>query len=176
MPKSMRPTRRVILLALFVAIASVLHVIESLIPVPIPVPGIKLGLANIVSLAVIVMFDWQSAIYVVLVRICIASLFGGTFLGVTFLLSLGGAFASTVIMAYASFRLQPPFSLIGVSIMGAVTHNIVQLIIAGLIVSSMGLLWYIPYLVLFAVPMGLITGITLYYFLKKFSRINRSLR
>ncbi|MCE5287360.1 MAG: Gx transporter family protein [Pelosinus sp.] len=171
MRNSMRPTRQTILLALFVAIASALHVAESLIPVPIPVPGIKLGLANIVSLAVIVMFNWQSAMLVVLVRIIIAALFGGTFLGVTFALSLSGAVLSTAVMAFVYKWWQPPFSLIGVSIIGAVTHNMVQIIAAALLVSSMDLLWYMPYLVLFAVPMGMITGITLHYFLAKLTRL-----
>lgn len=172
MQNSLRPTRHIILLALFVAIASVLHVMESLLPVPVPVPGIKLGLANIVSLAVIVMFGWQSAILVALVRIIIAALFGGTFLGVTFALSLSGAVLSTLAMALVKSRWYPPFSLVGVSIIGAVTHNMVQIITAALIVSSMDLLWYMPYLVLFAVPMGIITGITLHYFLAKLSRLN----
>jgi heptaprenyl diphosphate synthase len=175
MLNSMRPTRRVILLSLFVALASVLHVVESLMPVPIPVPGIKLGLANIVSLAVIVMFNWRAAIYVVLVRIGIASLLGGTFLGITFALSLSGALVSTGIMAYADNNWRPPFSLVGISIIGAVTHNIVQIIMASLLVSSIGLLWYLPYLILFAVPMGLITGFTLHYFLCKFSLVERYL-
>lgn len=171
MQNLMHSTRHLILLSLFVAIASALHMAEALIPVPVPVPGIKLGLANIVSLAAVVMFGWQSALLVTLIRIVIAALFGGTFLGVTFMLSLSGATISTLAMAAFHKKWCPPFSLIGVSIIGAVTHNIVQIVTAALLVSSMNLLWYLPYLVLFAIPMGLITGITLHYFLAKLSRL-----
>lgn len=175
MQNYMRPARRVIILSLFVAVASVLHVIEALIPVPIPVPGIKLGLANIVSLAVIMIFDYKAALSVVLVRVGIASLLGGTFLGIPFLLSMSGALLSTITMALVNHKWRPPFSVIGVSIIGAVTHNIVQIIVACYVISSIDLLWYLPYLILFAVPMGLITGITLHYFLAKLSSIEQYL-
>jgi heptaprenyl diphosphate synthase len=163
----MHNTRRMVLLALFIAMASVLHVVESWLPLPLPVPGIKLGLANIISLIVIVIFGWRDAIYVVILRVFLASLFGGIFLGPAFIMSLSGAVSSTAIMAYAYHRWHPEFSLSGISIIGAVIHNLVQIAVAALLVSSVTLVWYLPYLILFALPAGLATGMTTIYFLAK---------
>jgi heptaprenyl diphosphate synthase len=163
----MNKTRRMVLLGLFIAIASVLHVVESSMPLPLPVPGIKLGLANIISLIVIATFGWRDAIYVVIVRVFLASLFGGIFLGPAFAMSMSGAIVSTVVMAYAYQYWHSVFSLIGISIIGAVIHNMVQILVAALVVSSVTLLWYLPYLILFALPMGWVTGMTVIYFLAK---------
>ncbi len=163
----MQNTKRMVLLALLVAIASVLHVVESWIPLPLPVPGIKLGLANIVSLAVISMFGWRDAIYVAVLRVFLAALFGGVFLGPAFAMSISGALGSTVAMALVYQYWHPNFSLVGISIIGAVIHNMVQIAVAALLVSSATLLWYLPYLILFALPTGLATGITTIYFIAK---------
>lgn len=162
----MNNTRRMVLLALFIGIASVLHVVESWLPLPMPVPGIKLGLANIVSLIIIVLFDWRDALYVAIIRVFLAALFGGIFLGPAFAMSLSGALASIAVMTVV-YRLQTDFSLIGISIIGAVMHNVVQIIVAAQLVSSITLLWYLPYLILFALPTGLATGMTTIYFVAK---------
>lgn len=163
----MHNTRRMVLLALFIAMASVLHVVESWIPVPLPVPGIKLGLANIISLFVIIIFGWRDAIYVAMLRVFLASLFGGMLLGPTFAMSASGALSSTVIMAYVYYYWHPKFSLLGISIIGAVIHNMVQIMVAASLVESVDLLWYLPYLILFAIPTGLATGLTTVYFVAK---------
>jgi len=164
----MHKTRRMVLLALLIAMASVLHVVESWLPLPLPVPGIKLGLANIISLIVIVKFGWRDAIYVAVLRVLLASLFGGLFLGPAFVMSLSGAIGSIVVMAYVYHHWHCVFSVIGISIIGAVIHNVVQITVAALLVSSVTLLWYLPYLILFALPTGLATGMTTIYFLAKF--------
>lgn len=163
----MNHTRRMVLLALFIAMASVLNVVESWIPLPLPVPGIKLGLANIISLLVIATFGWRDAMYVVIVRVFLASLFGGVFLGPAFAMSMSGAIVSTVVMAYVYVHWQHTFSFIGISIIGAVVHNVAQIMMAALVVSSLTLLWYLPYLILFAVPTGWATGMAVVYFLAK---------
>lgn len=163
----MNKTRRMVLLALFVAIASVLHVVESWMPLPLPVPGIKLGLANIISLIVIATFGWRDAMYVVIVRVFLASLFGGLFLGPSFAMSMSGAVFSTAAMAYAFLHWRFTFSLIGISIIGAAVHNVAQILVAACVVSSVTLLWYLPYLILFALPTGVATGIAVNYFLLK---------
>lgn len=164
--------RRMVLLALFVAIASVLHVVEGWLPLPLPVPGIKLGLANIVSLVVIAIYGWRDAFFVATLRVLIGTLFGGAFLGPAFAMSLSGALISTAAMAFAYRFWQPPFSIAGVSIIGAVVHNLAQIVVAALVVASSSLLWYLPYLVLFAVPTGLATGFTTSFFLAKISKLN----
>lgn len=160
-------TKRIILLALFVAIAAVLHVIESRLPLPVPVPGVKLGLANIVSLFTIIMFGWREAVYVAVARVFVGSLFGGSLFGPAFVMSMGGALASIFIMVFVYNNYSKVFSLVGVSIFGAAIHNIAQVVLAAALVNSLGLLWYLPYLLFFAIPTGLCTGLAANYFLAK---------
>lgn len=167
----MRNTKRMIILALLVAMASVLHIVESWLPLPVPVPGVKLGLANIISLFVIVAYGWRDAVAVAVLRVLIGSLFGGTFFGPAFAMSLSGALFSLLAMAYAKRHWHPFFSLIGISVIGAVVHNLAQMSVAAWIVSSAGLLWYVPYLLLFALPTGVATGITTVYLLAKVPRL-----
>lgn len=159
----MDKTKRLVLLGLLVAMAAALHVLESQLPMPVPVPGAKLGLANIISLLAILMLDWKAAVYIAVARVCIGSLFGGSLLGPAFFMSMGGALASIGIMAYIWKNYRGIFSLAGVSLFGAAVHNIMQLILAALLVHSWGLLWYLPYLLLFAVPTGLFTGLAANY-------------
>ena len=163
-------TRRMVLLSLFVAIASILHIVESWIPLPLPIPGVKLGLANVVSLLAIAFYGWRAAIFVVLLRVMIGSLYGGSLLGPAFAMSMGGALISTAVMAYSYKYYRSLFSVVGISIIGAVFHNGAQIIIAALLVASAGLLWYLPYLILFAVFTGTGTGFVVAYILIKMPR------
>lgn len=160
-------TKRIVFLALLVAVAAALHVVESRLPVPVPVPGVKLGLANIISLLAIVMLGWRDAVYVTVARVLLGSLFGGSLFGPAFVMSMGGALASIFIMSYAANAYNKVFSLVGVSVLGAATHNIAQVVLAAMLVNSLGLLWYLPYLLLFAVPTGVCTGLAANYFLTK---------
>jgi len=159
--------RRMVLLAFFVAIASVLHVVEAWLPLPFPVPGIKLGLANVVSLLVISFYGWRAAVVVAVLRVMIGSLFGGTIFGPAFAMSMGGALVSTMVMGYTYQYHRPTISVVGISIIGAVFHNAAQIVVAALLVVSAGLLWYLPYLILFAVLSGTGTGFTVAYILAK---------
>lgn len=163
----MDKTKRLVLLGLLVAMAAALHVVESQLPMPVPVPGAKLGLANIISLLAILMLGWQDAVYIAVARVCIGSLFGGSLLGPAFFMSMGGALASIFIMVYIWNNYQGIFSLAGVSLFGAAVHNITQVILAAVLVHSLGLLWYLPYLLVFAVPTGLFTGLAANYCLAK---------
>ncbi|MDF2571942.1 MAG: Heptaprenyl diphosphate synthase component [Sporomusa sp.] len=163
----MNRTRRLVLLALLVAMSATLHVVESWLPVPMPVPGAKLGLANIISLLALIIFGWQEALYVAVARVLIGSLFGGALFGPAFIMSMGGALISVLVMTYTYNNYGRLFSLVGVSVSGAVAHNIGQVVLAAILVYSLGLLWYIPYLLLFAVPTGLFTGLAVNYFFAK---------
>jgi len=162
--------RRMVILSLFVAIAAILHIVESWFPLPLPIPGVKLGLANVVSILAIAFYGWREAILVALLRVMIGSLFGGTVLGPSFAMSMGGALISTAVMAYIYQYHRSIFSIVGISIIGAVFHNSAQIMIAALLVVSAGLLWYLPYLILFAVLTGAGTGFTAAYILLKIPR------
>lgn len=160
--------QRITRLAMFVAVASVLHVVESYFPIPLPIPGLKLGLANTVSLIIFVLYNWRVALCIVVLRVCIGSVLGGTILGLPFFMSLSGSVLSALAMAFAYSHWHERFSVMGVSILGAAVHNLTQISVAALLVSSVGIFLYLPYLILFAIPMGLFTGTAAHYFLKKY--------
>lgn len=115
-------------IALLSACALGIHSLESLIPTPIP--WLRLGFANIITTITLVLYGLYPAIMVTLIRVVLGSLLSGTFLGPAFLLSLGGGIASTLSMGVVFLILPRLFSAIGLSIIGAMFHNIAQLIIA----------------------------------------------
>ncbi len=115
-------------IALLAAYAIGLHSFESLLPSP--VPWLKLGLANIITLVTLLLYGMRTAIAVTLIRVILVSLFTGTFLGPAFILSLGGGIASTVTMGFIFSAAPRLFSAIGLSIIGAFFHNIAQLTLA----------------------------------------------
>jgi len=158
--------------AVLVAAATTLHIIESFIPVPIPIPGVKLGLANIVTLLTLVLFDFKTGMQIVILRILIGSLLSGTFLATGFFLSLSGALAATCIMAFL-FYFFSGLSVIGISIAGAATHNLGQLAAAALIVEHTGIFFYLPLLLISSIPTGLITGLILHFLIKHLKGIEQ---
>lgn len=115
-------------LALLAAYALGLHSFESLLPTPIP--WLRLGLANIITLITLLLYGMRAAILVTLIRVVLASLFSGTFLGPAFMLSLGGGIAGTLSMGFVLSFAPGLFSAIGLSIIGALFHNITQLFLA----------------------------------------------
>lgn len=153
-------TRKMVLLALLVAGAAVLHVVESWIPVPLPVPGAKLGLANIVTLAVIMEYGTREGLVIAFLRTVLGSLLGGTFLSLGFFLALSGGLMSAVVMGVLSRRLSGQgISTTGLSLAGAVTHNVTQLSVAMVLVSHAGLFMYLPFLLFVAIPTGYFVGL-----------------
>lgn len=156
MPK----TRKLALMAMFTAASLIVFVIESQIPAPIPVPGVKLGLANVVTLIAMVMLGRREAGLILLVRIAMGSMFTG---GVSaFIFSIAGA-----ALAYAVMCLTiRPFSknlLWVVSVFGAAAHNFGQLAAAVLITKTSALFVYAPVLLASAVVTGLFTGFAATY-------------
>lgn len=150
-------TRRLVFLSLYIALGGTLHVVEGMLPIPLPLPGVKLGLANIVTLLVLSRCGVRDGLYVAGGRVLLGSLLGGTFLSPAFFLALSGSCASALIMALM-LRLKRWFSLIGVSLAGAVTHNLGQLGGAAILLQSSAVIYYLPILLLAAVPTGLATG------------------
>lgn len=142
--------------ALFTSLALVLHLVESTLPISWGPPGAKLGLANIVTLMLLVTTGLRSALIVTLLRVVMGSFFGGTFLAMAFWMSLAGGVGSTIFMGLILFlNKKTNFRLVGIA--GAITHNLCQLAVAYLFFGA-AILYYMPNLILFAVPTGLITG------------------
>jgi heptaprenyl diphosphate synthase len=142
-------------IALLSAYAVGLHSIEALIPTP--VPWLRLGLANIITLTTLYLYGLRAGMIVTLTRVFIRSLLAGTFLGPAFVMSLGGGVASTLVMWGIKVIFRRLFSPVSVSIFGALTHNITQLFLAYLLfVRQIEAIIIISPVILGA---GLITGI-----------------
>jgi len=153
----MLKTRRLVFFSLFVTLATALGFLELLLPNPFPLPGVKLGLANIVTLLVLYVYGTKDGLAVALLRVFFASLLSGTFLSVSFMLSLSGAVLSTLFMAFF-IRFLPALSIIGVSMVGAVSHNVGQLLTASFLIQTPYIFYYLPVLLLAGLPTGLATG------------------
>ncbi|OGO77945.1 MAG: heptaprenyl diphosphate synthase [Clostridiales bacterium GWB2_37_7] len=167
----MKNTKKMVLLSVLVSQALVLYVIERMIPVPIPVPGIKLGLANVISLFTIIIFGWKEAVLVVFLRTILGSFFGG---GISsFLYSFTGGIISILAMAVLYKYFGKMFSIIAISVIGAVFHNIGQILVASLVVSNANLFFYLPILLISAVITGIFIGMIVQLTMKPLKTILR---
>ncbi len=144
--------------AILVALASVLHAVEAVIPVPFVVPGAKLGLANTVALYAVVTLGVKPALSISFLRTLIGSFISGTFLNTGYYLSLSGALVSTVVMSLLWNSAKGKVSVVGISVSGAFSHNLAQLLTAALLLRTAGVLFYLPYLLAFAIPTGIFVG------------------
>jgi heptaprenyl diphosphate synthase len=149
--------RTVARLGLLVAVAVTLQVAESLVPKPLP--WLRLGLANAVTLLAIVRLGVRSAAFVTTVRVLLGALLLGTLGGPSFLLSASGSVAALLAMAIAERWGVPPLSLLGVSVLGSASHVAGQLLaLAWLSGAGSAVLGLGPILAFTAVPLGLVTG------------------
>lgn len=153
----MSKTKKLVYFAFLVTLATALAFAESLLPNPLPLPGVKLGLANMVTLLVLYLFGLKEGLALSLLRVLFSSLLGGTFLAVAFWLSFSGALVSTLVMALV-LKLVPSLSIMGVSMVGAVFHNLGQLLVAGFLIQTFSIFYYFPFLLLAGIPIGLTTG------------------
>jgi heptaprenyl diphosphate synthase len=145
-------------LTMLLALSVVLNIIESFIPLfNGNIPGLKLGLANIIVLIVLYMFSFKDALYVSLLRILLVGILRTGLFSMTFFFSLGGAFFSLCSMFLAK---KTKLSIIGVSIVGSIFHSIGQILVAILIIKNMYIIYYVPWLLLFSIPTGILVGFT----------------
>ena len=142
--------------AILVALALALSYIERFIPLQllIPLPGVKLGLANIVTLVALYALGTRRAVAIVILRCALGSLFGGGVTGLLF--SLTGGLLSMGVMALC--RRTAVFSVYGISILGAAAHNIGQVAVAMLLMRSVHIGVYLAYLLGVALFTGCATG------------------
>lgn len=146
--------RKVGAMGMLVALGLLLQIVEGSLPPVIPLPGAKLGLANLATLVALVYLGPMEALGVNFLRCLLGGLLRGSFVGL--LISLSAGTAATVFMVALYFL--PVFSLMGVSIAGAVVHNAVQLAVALWLVGFPGLRHYLPFLLLVALPTGAVIG------------------
>lgn len=139
----------------FVALALIFSYVETLIPFHIGIPGVKLGLANLIIVIALYKMGVKESYILSVVRVVLAGfLFGNLF---SIIYSLAGGLLSLTVMYVLKKR--GGFSVIGISIAGGVFHNVGQLLIAILVVESLSLSYYVPILMVAGVVTGLLIGI-----------------
>lgn len=136
--------------------AILISLLELLIPVPIPVPGVKLGLANIITIIAIVFLDLKDVLLIVSTRCVVSAVLSKGITALPF--SLTGGILSALVMWLCYRKMSRLLSIKGISVAGAITHNVAQLSVASLILGESVLLYYLPVLMISAIVTGLITG------------------
>lgn len=165
-------TKKLVFMALLTAVSLTVWVLEAQIPMPVPVPGVKPGLANVVTLAAMALLGRKEAGLILLVRIVLGSLFAGSFSAILF--SLAGGLLAWAVMAL-TLGLFEEKRLWVVSVFGALAHNAGQLLAAAAVTKTAGIFWYAPPLVAAAVITGVFTGIAAVYLVKAVKKYIRDL-
>lgn len=153
----MNKLQRYIFLSLLTAGALILSILEGMIPLPYIAPGAKLGLSNIVTLAVIVVFGFKDALLVVVIR-CVLLMLVATN-PITFIYSIVSGIMSTIVMS-VGVKYAKKFSLIGISVLGAMAHNASQISVAAVLFGTVNLYYYLPILSFVSIFTGCFVGYT----------------
>lgn len=156
----MKKNKKIALIALFSALSVLLGGIENMLPSP--AFGIKLGLGNITVLVALFVLGWKSALLVAILKVFLCSMLFGS--PTVLLYSLSGALLSFIVMLAA--KKVRCFSVIGISLLGGIFHNLGQLICAYFLVGK-GALYYIPVLCVFGCAAGILTGIAANIIIKR---------
>ncbi len=153
-------TKKIVVLGLLTTISLTIFMIESALPGLAPIPGIKLGLANIVTLFILLRYTVKDAVMVLVIRIILASVFAGQM--VSFLYSMCGGILSLGVMAVFNKLLYRKFIFL-TSVMGAMAHNLGQIMAAYFVLGMSGIFVYVPFLMISGVVTGLFTGFICYF-------------
>lgn len=159
---------KVAIFGIFVSLALIFSYVETLIPFHIGIPGIKLGLANLIIVIAMYKMSLKEAYLLSITRIVLSGFIFGNLFSIIY--SLAGGLLSLSVMA--GLKKIGGFSVIGVSIAGGVMHNVGQLIIAMLIVETFSVIYYVPVLLISGLLTGMIIGIIASEMLKRLVNIN----
>lgn len=143
-------------IAMLLALSVVLNILESFIPFFNGIiPGFKLGLANIVILLVIYTYSFKDALLISLLRVFLVGILRTGLFSMSFFFSLGGAIISVIVMYLA--KKFTKLSIIGVSIMGSISHTLGQIIVA-IIFYNINMIYYMAWALILALPTGILVG------------------
>lgn len=159
-----RKTKKMVYMALLSAIAIVLHMVETALQLPLPA-GMKLGLANIISLVVVEMYGTKEMFIVNFFRVIISSLMTGIFMSYPFFISCGGVLLSSIALAILKKLTDLP--VVSTSVIAAVFHNIGQVLVVAYLLSSQAIMSYVFILLASSIPTGIFTGLTAIEILKR---------
>ena len=149
-------SRRVAVLGLLASLAIILGYVESLIPIGIGVPGIKIGFANMVIVAVLYFDGAVSSLIISVIRVFLIGFMFGNMSSIIY--SLAGALFSLFVMW--GLKKFDRFSIVGVSAAGGASHNAAQIAVASVLLETTGIFYYLPVLFVFGIISGIIIGIT----------------
>ena len=160
-------TKKVAMLGLTIALAMIMSYIEALVPLSFAVPGIKMGLANIVIIFVLYKIGTKEAILVSLIRVILVSLLFSNVMAMAY--SIAGAVLSLSVMWL--LKKTDKFSFIGVSIAGGIMHNVGQIIMAVILLGTEQIALYLPVLIITGTATGVVIGIVSGLVINRFKNI-----
>ena len=160
-------TKKVAMLGLTIALAMIMSYIEALVPLSFAVPGIKMGLANIVIIFVLYKIGTKEAILVSLIRVILVSLLFSNVMAMWY--SLAGAVLSLAVMW--ALKKTDKFSVTGVSVAGGIMHNVGQIITAMILLETQQIIVYLPVLLITGTATGVVIGIVAGLVIKRFNNI-----
>lgn len=153
-------TKKLTMLSLYAALSLAIYAAESALPPLLPIPGMKLGLANIITLIVLRHASLKDTFLVLLTRILLSALLFGQFISLAY--SLAGGLASMLAMALVMKLLAKKYTFLTGAV-GGLTHNFGQLLVALALTATPGVLAYLPFLILSGILTGLFTGFAAYF-------------
>lgn len=148
--------KKIALFGIMGALAITVSFLEGLFNIPFLPPGAKPGLSNVITLCALTLVNLWGGIYIVIVKALFALLTRGF---IAFLLSFSGGMISLLVMAFLLKIKRCPFSIVGISIIGAIIHNTAQLGVSILITKTPMLIYYLPVLIVFSLFSGTVTGV-----------------
>ena len=151
----------------FTALALIFSYVETLIPFQIGIPGVKLGLANLIIVIALYKMNLKETYLLSVTRIILSGFIFGNLFSIIY--SLSGGLLSLSVMAF--LKKQGGFSVMGLSIAGGVMHNVGQLLVAMVIVETFSIIYYIPVLLIAGVITGLVIGVAANEMLKRLVNI-----
>ena len=160
-------TKKVAMLGLTIALAMIMSYIEALVPLSFAVPGIKMGLANIVIIFVLYKIGTKEAILVSIIRVILVSLLFSNVMAMAY--SIAGAVLSLGIMWI--LKKTDKFSVIGVSSAGGIMHNVGQIIMAVILLGTEQIALYLPVLIITGTATGVVIGIVSGLVINRFKNI-----
>ncbi len=155
------------MLAMMIALALVFSYVESLIPINFGIPGVKLGLANLVIVAALSLMNARQALLISVVRIILAGLLFGNLFSILYSLAGGLLSLAVMVLIERSGRV----SVVTVSVFGGIFHNIGQLLVAMAVIENLNLVFYLPVLLLSGFVTGLVIGIVSRLILPRIARV-----
>lgn len=160
-------TKKIAMLGLSIALAMIMSYIEVLVPLSFAVPGIKMGLANIVIIFVLYKLGTKEAVLVSVIRVILVSLLFSNAMAMAY--SIAGAVLSLVVMWI--LKKTDKFSVIGVSVAGGIMHNVGQIIMAIILLGTEQIALYLPVLIVTGTITGVVIGIVAGIVINRFKNI-----